>query len=194
MQDHIKANAIYFNKPGPKNTTSLLEAAAARMKELGIRKVVMATTTGRTVKESLSFFDPKECEIIAVTHVTGYGEPNNQSLDDELREELVSLGIKFVTAAHAFGGVGRGVRNKLGTFQLDEIMAHVLRMFGQGVKVGVEIAYMAADRGYIRTDEDVLSIGGTGRGADTAMILRPTNSHSCLDLKVREIIAKPWNP
>jgi hypothetical protein len=67
-------------------------------------------------------------------------------------------------------------------------------MLGQGVKVGVEIAYMAADRGYVRTDEDVLTISGTGKGADTALVIRPAPSASCLDLRVREIIAKPWNP
>jgi hypothetical protein len=50
---------------------------------------------------------------------------------------------------------------------------------------------MAADAGLVRTDEDVISIGGTSEGADTAMVLRPANSSNVFDLKIREIIAKP---
>lgn len=49
-----------------------------------------------------------------------------------------------------------------------EVIAHTLRFFGQGMKVCVEIAVMAADGGLIPPNIPILSIGGTGRGADTA--------------------------
>jgi hypothetical protein len=67
-------------------------------------------------------------------------------------------------------------------------------MEARGVKVGIEMACMAADRGFVRTDEDVLTIAGTGKGADTALVVKPAPSAACLEVKVREIIAKPWNP
>jgi hypothetical protein len=57
--------------------------------------------------------------------------------------------------------------------------------------VAIELAMMAADAGLIRTDEDVISVGGTGRGADSALVLRPANSFNFFDLKVREIVCKP---
>ena len=41
------------------------------------------------------------------------------------------------------------------------------------------------------TDEDVIAIGGTGRGADTAVVLSPVNSQDFLDLKIKEILCKP---
>jgi hypothetical protein len=66
-----------------------------------------------------------------------------------------------------------------------------LRVFGQGTKVVCEIALMAADAGLVRTDEDVVVIGGTGRGADTVVVLRPVNSTDFFDLKVKEILCKP---
>ena len=50
---------------------------------------------------------------------------------------------------------------------------------------------MAADAGLVRTDEDVISIGGTGRGADTALVLQPNNSFNIFDLRVKEVICKP---
>jgi hypothetical protein len=86
------------------------------------------------------------------------------------------------------------VRNKIGTYQIDEIIAFTFRTFGQGTKVAVEIALMAADAGFVRTDEDVISIGGSGRGADTALVLRPATSSLLFDLKVKEVICKPANP
>jgi hypothetical protein len=112
-------------------------------------------------------------------------------MPEDVRARLERAGVKVLTAAHAFGGVGRGIRRKLETYQTDEIMAYTLRIFGQGVKVALEIVLMACDRGWVRTDEDVLSIGGTGRGADTALVVRPANSQNCLDAVVREIVAKP---
>ena len=50
---------------------------------------------------------------------------------------------------------------------------------------------MAADAGLVRTDEDIISVGGTSQGADTALVIRPANSFNFFDLKVRELICKP---
>lgn len=45
-----------------------------------------------------------------------------------------------------------------------EIIAAALRMFGQGTKVCVEVATMAADAGMIPSGEPVIVVGGTGPG------------------------------
>ena len=50
---------------------------------------------------------------------------------------------------------------------------------------------MAADTGLVRTDEDVISAGGTAQGVDSALVLKPANSARFFDLKVREVICKP---
>jgi len=183
----------YFSKAGPANTASVLEAVGRRAEELSISRVVLATCSGRTAFEALKRFPPS-LKIVAVTHVTGFNEPNAQEMNDQDRQTLQAQGVKVLTCAHAFGGVGRGVRNRIGTYQVDEIMAFTLRIFGQGTKVAVEIALMAADAGLIRTDEDVISLGGTGKGADTALVLRPAISSHLFDLRVREVICKPSNP
>jgi hypothetical protein len=183
----------YFPKHGPANTGAVLEAVARRAKELSIDRVIVATCSGRTAFEARKSFDPS-LKIIAVTHVTGFDEPNVQELSKEDRRALQAQGMEVLTCAHAFGGVGRGVRNKVGAYQVDEIMAYTLRIFGQGTKVAVEIALMAADAGLVRTGEDVISIGGSGKGADTALVLRPATSSHLFDLRVREVICKPENP
>lgn len=193
MSDHplyYEVPCRYFSKPGGKNTKAVLEAVSRRARELSIKNVLLATCSGRTAFEALKIL-PSDLRLIAVTHVTGYVKPDFQELGDEDRKELEAKGVTVLTCQHAFGGVGRGVRNKLGTYQVDEIIAYTLRLFGQGVKVAIELALMAADAGLVRTDEDIISVGGTARGADTAVVLQPSNSSRFFDLKVKEIICKP---
>jgi len=187
---YYDSSCRYFHKPGGKNTKMVLEAVSRRAKELSIRKILIATCSGRTAFEALKVFDP-HLKIIAVTHVTGYEKPDAQELAEDDRKELESKGVTVLTCQHAFGGVGRAVRNKLGAYQVDEIMAYTLRIFGQGVKVAIELAMMAADAGLVRTDEDIISAGGTARGVDSALVLKPANSAHFFDLKVREVICKP---
>lgn len=180
----------YFMKPGPKNTEPLMESVAGRAGELGIRKILVATSSGRTALEACRIIGSGP-EIIAVSYVTGFRNPNEQIMPEEARRELTEKGVRILTCQHAFGGIGRAVRNKLSTFQIDEIIAFSLRVFGQGTKVAIELALMAADAGLVRTDEDIISIGGTGKGADTALIIQPANSFHFFDLKVKEIVCKP---
>jgi len=185
-------NCRYFSQTGPKNTECLMEAVERRASELSITDILVATCSGDTAFKALELLTAKR-RIIAVTHVTGFVEPDHQELSAETRTRLEGLGVQVLTCQHAFGGVGRGVRNKLKTYQVDEIMAYTLRTFGQGTKVAIELALMAVDAGLVRTDKDIISIAGTGSGADTALVLKPANSSRIFDLKVREIICKPAN-
>jgi hypothetical protein len=64
----------------------------------------------------------------------------------------------------------------------------------EGTKVCLEITVMAADAGLISADRPVVAIAGTGKGADTALVVQPAHSNSFFDLYVREVIAKPSEP
>jgi hypothetical protein len=178
-----------FERPGPENTDTVLTLVAKRGEELGVRTCIVASTRGRTVQRALELL--KGFDIIMVTHCTGFREPNHQELPEQERVRLEQAGVHVLTTAHAFGSLGRAVRNKLNTYQLDEIVAYTLRIFGQGTKVAVEVALMAADAGLVQVGQPVLSVGGTGEGADTALVLLPANTHRFFDLQVREIICKP---
>jgi uncharacterized protein len=180
----------YFATSGEVNTPAALAAAARRAGDLGIGTILIASCSGATALAARDIFGGA-IRIVAVTHVTGFIRPNFQELSPERRTVLEAKGVTILTCQHAFGGVGRGIRKKLATYQVDEIMAYTLRTFGQGTKVAVEIALMAADAGLVRTDEDVISLGGTGQGVDTALVIQPANSADFFDLKVREVICKP---
>jgi hypothetical protein len=179
----------YFSEPGEGNTQRVLEIAKARAEQLGIRSVVVATTTGYTGALAAQVFEGYN--LVAVTHSTGFKEANYQELTEENRAAIQAKGGKVLTAQHGFGGVGRAVRKKLGTYELEELVAYTLRTFGEGMKVVCEIALMAADAGLIPSGQAVISIAGTGRGADTAVVLRAVNAQAFFDMRIMEVLCKP---
>jgi hypothetical protein len=186
----LKATIVYFDTPGPTNTAPTLEIARQRAAELGIRTILVATTSGATGAQAAQMLT-QGLNLIVVTHSTGFGGPDTQELTLENRAAIEATGAAILTCQHAFGGVGRAVRKKLGTYELDEIIAYTLRNFGQGVKVCTEIALMAADAGLVRTDEPCITVAGTGRGADTALVILPTNAQTFFDLRVVEFLCLP---
>ncbi len=185
----ISVACVYFTAPGPQNTERTLEAAAKRARELALTHVLVATSSGTTGVRALAHFEPRM--LIVVTHSAGFSGSNIQELEPDNRRRLEEAGARILTAQHAFGGVGRAVRKKFGTYQIDELMASTLRTLGQGTKVAIEICLMAADAGIVPVGEPCIAIGGTGTGADTAVVLRPANAQTFFDLRVMEILAKP---
>jgi hypothetical protein len=189
MMDDATVNCTYFGRSGRDNTDQVLRIAKARAEQLGIRAVVVATTTGKTGVRATEVF--RGHNVVAVTHSTGFKEANYQELTEENRSLIEANGGRILTGQHAFGGVGRAVRKKLGTYELEEIVAYTLRIFGEGMKVVCEIALMAADAGLIRVQEPAVVIAGTGRGADTAVVLQPANAQSFFDMRIMEVLCKP---
>lgn len=187
--DETTVLCSYFHTPGRENTERVLQIAKTRAEQLGIRSIVVATTTGQTGVRASEVF--KGYNLIAVTHSAGFKEPNFQELTDENRRAIEANGGRILTCQHAFGGVGRAVRKKLQTYELEEIVAFTLRIFGEGMKVACEIALMAADAGLIRVGEPAIAIGGTGRGADTAVVLLPANVQAFFDMRIMEVLCKP---
>ncbi|MBM3136874.1 MAG: hypothetical protein FJZ98_01660 [Chloroflexi bacterium] len=185
----LSSSIVYFEKPGKENTDRTLEIALKRVEDLNIQTVVVASTGGFTGELASGLFKSKN--LVVVTHAQGYKGPNIQELTEENRKTIISNGGKILTAQHTFGGVNRSVRNKMNTYQLDEIIADVLRIFGAGMKVMMEICMMAADAGLIEVGKPALAIAGTHRGADMAAILIPANSSNFFDLKVSEILCMP---
>jgi len=180
---------VYFHKPGRENTQKTLEIAAQGAEDSGIETVLVASTSGEVGLMAARIISA--ARVVVVTHSTGFIEPDFQQLEPEMRKKIQDEGAHVLTCQHAMGGVGRAVRKKLDTYQLEEIMAYTLRIFSEGMKVAVEIAMMAADAGLVSTQVPCISVGGTGQGADTAVLLRPAHAQNFFDMKILEILAKP---
>jgi hypothetical protein len=184
-----KVETVYFKVPGKVNSREALLLAKKRADELGINDVVVASYTGEAGALAAEVF--KGYNLIVVAGMVGFIEPNQDRMKPEYLKAIEANGGKILRACHAFGGLGRAVNKKFNAIQVDEIIAHTLRLFGAGVKVACECACMAADAGLIRTDKEVISLGGNGGGADTAVVLLPSNTHRFFDLRIREIVCKP---
>ncbi|WJI09098.1 hypothetical protein FGU46_02835 [Methanobacterium sp. CWC-01] len=179
----------YFENPGIENTDRLIELVKKRAAELGIKTMVVASVSGESsLKLANAIPDAK---IISITHHAGFRGGDELELNPEYQEVLEKRGIPVYVGTHALSGVGRGISNKFGGVTPVEIIAETLRMFSQGVKVCVEISIMAADAGLIPTDEEVIAIGGTARGVDSALVLKSAHMSNFFELRVREIIAMP---
>jgi hypothetical protein len=50
---------------------------------------------------------------------------------------------------------------------------------------------MACDNGLLDSGRNVLAIAGTGKGADTVLVVRSANSKRLFDVRVIEVITKP---
>jgi len=185
----MELKTVYFEKPGSENTEEVLRMAKQRAEELGIKTIVVASTRGDTAVRAVEVFN--KSRVIVVSHSTGLREPDTQEFTEESRKIVESKGGTILTTTHALGGLSRAMRKKFNMYVLGEVIADTLRIFGQGMKVVCEIAMMAADAGLVRTDEDVIAIAGSSRGADTAVVMKPVNTHDFFDLKIKEIMCKP---
>lgn len=184
-----KKNTIYFREAGGQNTDALLGFVKEYTEKEGIKDIVVASTSGETGIKASEIF--KGYNLVIVTHCFGFQEPGKTELLEEHRKEILANGAKIFTGVHALSSVERAIRKDFGTIQPLELIANVLRLMGEGTKVCVEIALMAADAGLILVDKDIIAIAGTDKGADTALRIRPANAAKFFDLKIREIIAKP---
>lgn len=178
---------MYWTEKGKTNTAQTLDAAVKRAGELNIDTIVVASCTG----DSASALLGRGLQIVCVTHHVGFAGPGVDEMSRETRETLASKGVKLLTTTHLMAGLDRAVRNKFGGVYPSEIMAQTLRMFGQGVKVCIEVAGMALDAGLIPYGQEIIAIGGTGRGADAAIVITPAHSNNFFDTKIKEIICKP---
>jgi len=182
-------STVYFESSGRENTGETIRLARERAEELGIRNVVVASYTGYTGALTSEAF--KGYNLVVSAGMMGFREPNKHSMVEENRDKIEANGGKVFYHLHAFGGLGRAVKQKFGAIQVDEIIANTLRLFSQGVKVALEISCMACDAGLIESGEECIAIGGSGGGADTAVVLLPSNTHRFFDTKVLELICKP---
>jgi hypothetical protein len=178
---------MYWNERGKSMTAQTAEAALTRARELGIEHVVVASNTGYTA----GFFLGQVPNLVVVTHHTGFRGAGEQEFPTEERRRFEAAGASVLTTTHLFANIERAITNKFGGLYPGGIVAATLRLFGQGTKVCLEIASMALDAGLIPHGQEIIAVGGTGRGADTALVLLPAHSNVFFEGQVLEVICKP---
>ena len=187
------AEVVYFDRPGKHNTDEVLDLVSKALKRTGIDTVVIASNSGETATKGLARLSDLCKNIIVVTSHAGFSGMDELDMDPDVEDQLRQSGAKLVRASHILSGVERSFTRRFQGISRAEVVSETLRaLFGQGMKVCVEISVMAADSGYIaRSDDEIVAVGGTGEGADTACIVRPAHANNFFKLEVREVIAIP---
>ena len=182
---------MYLEKPGADNTETTLAVVKEEALKRNVRYILVATTTGDTGLKAARLLKETSLNLIAITHNTGFRETGVQELDSSVRKEIESMGGTVFTGTMVLRGVGAAIRGKM-NYSQEQVVADTLRMMGQGTKVCAEITAMTADAGLIPF-EDIIAVGGTGRGADTALLISANSSNRFFDIKIKEILVKPRN-
>lgn len=187
--NYTEKKVVYFDKSGAFNTKNTFRFARERMYGLGVKKVVIASNRGKNAMLALETFKPEE--IVVVAPMYGFGKPGTNTFKKEARATLEKAGVPIIHATHVLGGIDRAINRRYGGITHVQLMAQTFKLFGEGFKVCVEIASMAADCGAVGVEDEIIAIGGTNSGADTAIVLIPSNTNSFFDTQFKEIICIP---
>ena len=191
MSKGVERTIFYFDEKGPVNTEKTLEIALSHAREANIGTIVIASSTGETALK-LHQMAGNEVNIIAVTYNAGSRFRAEVEQFNKNRDALLEKGIMVVRGLHTFSGPEKGVSEKYNTTFLPlNIVADTLRMFSQGVKVCVEIVIMAAEHGCVTPDGDVVVVGGSGHGADTALVMKPVFAADMFTARITALLCMP---
>ena len=173
----IGRKIVYFSNAGPQNSEKVIEAVKERIANGDIGTVVVASTSGETGARFAKDLKGTNVHVIAVSH---------EKMTPEYRRKITEYKGKAFDKTHIpFDAKG-----------MDDVRKSFYAL-GQGFKVAVEVILIASDKGAVKPYENVIGIGGTGNGADTAIIARATKSKEIFTedntkrLEIREIIAMP---
>ncbi|MEA1964261.1 MAG: pyruvate kinase alpha/beta domain-containing protein [Candidatus Aerophobetes bacterium] len=167
----------------------LFESVKKRAKELGVRGIVVASSSGESAKRAVRELGTKDYEIIVVTDraevswnvalmskkareeyeiKAGAKEhPSGISHDSPVRKELKDMGINWIIQAPE---IFRGI-NVPGGCNVAQVIAQTLYLFGSGTKVAIKITLIACDTGVVRAGEEVIAVAGSNKGLNTALLL-----------------------
>lgn len=180
----MEEKIVYFEKPGKENTEEVIKLVVERAKSRGIKKVVVASTRGGTADSFSKAVEGEAIGLVVIPWQYNFKEKGNP-FPPELAEALRKKGHRVHFATMLFH------TNDLYGTDVPQVMANLLRVFGHGIKVCVEILMMACDGGCVEAGEKVIVAAGTAGGSDTAVVATAASSTRLTSLKVNEIICKP---
>jgi len=186
----VKKQITYFTNIGIVNTEETLRIVKEKALEAGIETVIIASTTGHTIKKALEIFAGSNTRFIVVGSTKKVFPP-------DLYEKLIKGGHRVILKEDY-------------SFSYPDIAWRILRGFSEGMKVCIEITLIATDMDYLPVGEEVIAVAGTGRvdfpeggGADTAIVIEGVKSKeyfatTLTELKrkkkgrrIKEILCKP---
>lgn len=182
----MRKDITYYDSTREDHTLETFALVREKLDETGIKKIVLASTTGRTALKAMDYFKDAGITLVVVPHQYGFSSDDNRFPADivkALREHghVVHFGTMLFHTEKLYGN------------SIPSVIADFLRCFSEGVKVCYEITLMAADGGHVKPGESVIAIAGTGVNSDTALVMQASTTRNLGKLRVNEIICKPYN-
>jgi len=157
----------YFETPGRDNIDRTLEIVRNRVKELGVKNIVLASTRGFTAEKAFDVFKETDVKLIVVGI-------ERDSFPQELLGRLEEEGHQVCFSKET-------------DYEYPDLVKTAYRRFCEGMKVAPEIAMIAAEKGVIPEDAKTISIGKW----DTAVVLEPAAFSNFSDLRINEVLCMP---
>jgi hypothetical protein len=194
------AQVYFFNKPGGRNTSKVVEAVKRRYGLGDITKILVASESGRLALEL-----KREIDHGAVVCVT-YDEETRRKYNKPalMKDELLSKGITIVDSVPEPLGRTLSFRNwwesktvRLPGLSSDLFWMTLICVGGHGLRTAVEIVFMAVSAGQVKVGERVVSTAGTGWGADSAVVMTASSFDDAVGeeprkrMKIEEVLAMP---
>jgi len=173
----MERRVMYFPEYGEQNTEAVIGCVSRRLDEGDVSTVVVATSTGKTgLLFANALAKRRGVRLVAVANAPGskYG-----GIAAEYRKTLTAKGVIIIDYAPyaSTSLLGRTDRNAYGALDLFVVAADLWRAIGgQGFKVAMEVGLMATNVGVLAPGEKVITVGGTGAGADTAIVMKSAYS------------------
>lgn len=181
----MERRITYYEDAKQDNTMETFRLAAERMEELGLKKLVLASTTGRTALKAMEYFKDQGIQLVVIPHQFGFTQ--KALFSPEILQTLKESGHEVHFGTMLFH------TDKLFGNDVPTVVANFLRCFSEGFKVCYEITMMATDAGLLVPGERVVAIAGTGKGSDTSLVMQAASSRALNRLRINEILCKPLN-
>ena len=195
-----QTEVYFFNNAGPENTAKVIRTIRRRIRLGDISKILVASESGRLALELRRVF--RRPVIVCVT----YNEKTrrNHHKPALMKNELRKQGIIVVDTIPEPLGRELTFRNwwEKETVHLPGASADLFWMTlicvgGHGLRTAVEIVFMSVESGVVKVGEKVLSMAGTGYGADSAIVMKASRFSDAVGenpgrrMKIEGILAMP---
>jgi hypothetical protein len=199
MADIIR-QCILFEKAGRHNTPKVVEAVLRRLDDADLSTVVVASTTGYTASQFADALQGRDdITLISVGETPLIREWGAEwpVLSAETKQALEARGVVVADRIPYLLHSSVLDTSVWKAPSAEEIFRESLYAFGQGLKVAVEVVLIAVASGFLEPYQDVIAVGGTSRGADTAIVVRATFPNHVFSqdagkrLRIHEVLCKP---
>jgi len=194
------ARVYLFNRPGAHNTIKVIHAVKQRIRLGDISKVLVASESGRLALELRRALGRTQIVCVTNDEETRRRYRKPALMKDELQKQgivVVDTVSEPLCRELVFRNWWEEETIRVPGPSADLFWMSLICVGGHGLRTAVEIVFMAVQGGVVAVGEKVVSIAGTGWGADSAIVMTASRFEDAVGMdpekrmKIEEILAMP---